>query len=208
MKASKQTTAVFAIFIILFFANLVTAQPPQNESTGTYQLKSGTVMTLKMDNEINSASSDINDTFSATLSEPVKNEDVLILPVGTIITGRVASIVRKSSFGKDGKIELEFDGLKLANGWTRPISAELVTLPIKKKHRKLGIFALIGSTAIGALLGGMSGNGKGAAIGAGVGAGAGTTIALAEKGSDVAIGTKVDFKIMLLKAIDIPSTEY
>jgi len=76
-----------AVFTLLIFAAFSTAAA-QPESI--YRLAAGTRITLKLDAEINSQVSGVNDTFIATLARPVIVRDTVVLPAGTTVAGLTA----------------------------------------------------------------------------------------------------------------------
>ncbi len=196
-------TKVFA-FLFLFFASY-TFSEAQNS---IYQLQSGTKIRLRMDTEINSKVSSVNDTFITRIAEPVIIRERIVLPVGTIIEGRVVSVEPAEVGGQGGKLEVKFESLRFADGAKRNIEGELVNELKAESVQKSNIFTVIGGTAIGALFGAVSKAENGALVGAGIGAGAGTGVALLRKGKDVRIKSDEEFEIELKKDVTLPVRDY
>jgi hypothetical protein len=139
-----------------------------------------------MNQTITSKKARVGDTFTTTVTEPVYSSNgVVVIPTGSIITGRVDAVVAADKGGKVGQIDTSFKSVRLPNGRTRAINGSLTSLEAddvktdnegtatgkKMNNRKL-IF--IGGGGVGgAVIGGAIGGGKGALIGGLLGAGGG-----------------------------------
>jgi hypothetical protein len=204
MKILKDLTKVFA-FIFLLFVISISAQTTDDS---IYTLQAGTTIQVKMDNEINSRISSINDTFTVTVSKAIVVRETEILPVGTVIEGRITNVKPASLAGSDGSFEVKFETLRLANGAKRPIEAVLTNQEKPKSPNTRNILSIIGATALGALIGTASKKENGALIGAGIGAGAGTSAALLRKGKEARIKTAEQIEIRLNKQVTLPVEDY
>lgn len=198
-------TKVFA-FIFLFFVNFTSADAQTVASI--YQLQSGTVMRVRMDNEINSKMTGVNDTFTMTLAAPVSLPETILLPVGTIIEGRVTKVRRAAYGGKNGVLEVSFQTLRLANGVKREIEGVLVNELKVASSTPTKVLAIVGGTALGGIIGAVSKVESGALVGAGIGAGAGAGIAFLRKGKDVGIRADEEFEIKLAKNVVLPVQDF
>lgn len=208
MKIFGRTTEIFAFLWILFFANSLVLTAQIKSDDNIFTLQAGTEMRVRMDNEINSKVSNVNDTFTATLSNPVLVRGVGILPIGSIIEGRIVE-VKPASFGKkDGSFKAKFETLRLPTGVKRTIDADLINAEIHKSSGFFSTIAIVGGTAIGALLGTVANSGRGALIGAGLGAGAGTSAAFLKKGKEARIKANEEFGIRLNKNVTLPIEDY
>jgi preprotein translocase subunit YajC len=207
MKTLKDLTRVFA-FIFSFFVISISAQQQQQADDSIYTLQAGTTIQVKMDNEINSRVSSVNDTFTVTVSKPVIVRETEILPVGTIIEGRITNVKPASMGGANGSFEVRFETLRLVNGAKRPIEAVLTNLEKPKSTATRNIISVIGGTALGALIGTATNKENGALIGAGIGAGAGTSAVLMRKGKEARIRTDEEIEIRLKKDVTLPVEDY
>jgi len=203
MNFRRRTTKIFA-FLFLLFANFLIARSQDS----IYRLEAGTKIRVSMDNEINSEVAGVNDTFTTKIAEPVRVRETIVLPVGTIIEGRVIKVERAAGGGKGGSLSIRFEILRFENGEKREIEGVLVNELKASRSQKMSILAVIGGTAIGALIGAASKTDNGALIGAGVGAGAGTGVALLRKGKNVRIKTDEKFEIELKKQVTLPVQDY
>ena len=198
-----EKTKIFAL-ILLFFASFSSVKSQDS----IYQLQSGTKIRLRMETEINSNVSSVNDTFITRIAKPVVVRETIVLPAGTIIEGRVTKIERSSTGGQSGKMEVVFETLLFADGIKRSIEGDLVNQLKAESIRKSNILTIIGGTALGAVFGAVSKTENGSLIGAGIGAGAGTSIALLRKGKNVRIKSDEEFEIELKKAVNLPVRDY
>lgn len=205
MNFWRLATKVFA-FIFLLFVNFTFLNAQTDSSI--YQLQAGTIMRLQMDNEINSKVASVNDTFTTTLTVPVKVQEMVVLPVGTVIEGRVTKVKRASYGGRGGSLEVSFQTLQLLNGGKRGIEGVLVTELKAESSQTANVLTILGGTALGGIVGAVSRSQNGSLIGAGVGAGAGTSVAFLRKGSDVKIRAAEEFEIKLTKNVNLPVQDY
>lgn len=205
MKIYQGLTKIFTALFICFGLGLasVNAQP------SIYTLDIGTKIRVKMDNEINSKVSAVNDTFTAVVNQPLIVRDVEIIPIGTIIEGRILEAKLATSSKVNGFLDIRFESLKLPNDVKRPLDASLVNQNLlENKSSAFSVISIFGGTAIGAILGALTGKTKGALIGAGVGAGAGTAIITLRKGKDARIKANEVFEIRLNKEVTVPAKDF
>lgn len=190
---------------LLIFANsfIVSAQ-----SDSIYRLVAGTRMRLKMDVELSSKVTSVNDTFTATVSKPVMVRDTIVLPAGTVVEGRVTSVTHAGTGGQNGKFDVVFESLRIINSPTRRIDAELVNKIEARSSSLTTALTIVGGTVVGTVFGLFSKSDKGTLIGAGIGAGAGTGIAMLRKGKDIKIRDGEEFEIELKKEVVLPVLDY
>lgn len=204
-----KTTKVFAYFS-LFFAVFVSTLNAQPETVSTaYDVEAGTKLFVRMDNEINSKVSGAGDTFTATLFEPLINRQTIVLPVGSVVTGRITSVERASANGKNGKMTVVFQTLRLPDGTTRAIEGVLVDeLKVAGNRTRTKALTVGGAAVVGAIVGAVSKASNGALIGAGIGAGAAAGITFLRKGNEVRIRADEKFEIRLTKSVALPPQDY
>ncbi len=199
------TTKVFACFCLLFALSVsVSAQ----SEASIYELPAGTKIRVQMDNEINSKVSSVNDTFTVKISEPLKVRNSVVLPIGTVIEGRITKVRRAASGGQNGFLEVAFETLRLENSETRLIEGVLIDNLKIESPQTANVLTIIGGTAFGGIVGAVSKVNNGALIGAAIGAGAGTGIAFLRKGKDVKIKADEQFEIRLTKNVNLPVRDF
>lgn len=201
MKPFIFCTKIFAI-TLLIFANISSA-PAQNDPI--YLLRSGRTIRVKMDTEINSKVSSVNDTFIVRIAEPVSNRGIVVLPTGLRIDGTVLLSSPADIGNQDGKLEVSFDSLRLSSEQSIRFEAKMKH-PIVPKDQNLASFLTIaGTTAAGAIFGSISKVRNGTAIGALIGAGSGTGVVLLRKGRDLRIKSGDVFEIELSRDVMLPA---
>lgn len=206
MNIWRKATKIFALSFLLFVNSiLINAQTDGS----IYELPAGTRIRVRMDNEINSKVSSVNDTFTTVISEPVKVRETVVLPIGAIIAGRIVGVKRASTGRKNGSLTLSFEMLRFENGDRREIAGKLVNqLKANSASSAKDILTVLGGTAIGAVIGAVSKSGNGAVIGAAIGTGAGAGVAFLRKGKDVSIKSDEEFEIELTKPVVLPVKDY
>ncbi|MBC7797708.1 MAG: hypothetical protein H7Z37_12620 [Pyrinomonadaceae bacterium] len=182
-----------------------------------YAVNTGEVIRVRMEREISSKTARIGDTFTTKTVEPVYSSDgVVVIPVGSTITGRVETATRARNGGNPGQIGFNFTRIRLPNGRTKVINGSLTSLDSGKTTsddegnataRKTGNRKLIyigGGGAGGAVLGGLIGGGKGALIGGLLGAGGGFLGERYTKGVDAVVKSGTEFGVLLNQSISLP----
>jgi len=163
-------------------------------------IPSGTVLTIRMTDSVDSERDRVGQTFNASLDEPVMD------PGGRTLIPRGADVVVKLVDDvQSGKIEgrtiltLDIVSLRI-NG--RDVNVDTTAITEQSGSRTARSGKVIGGTAaLGAIIGAIAGGGKGAAIGAGAGAGAGTVAQVATKGQRVRIPSETRLTFTLQQPV-------
>lgn len=199
-KATVLTLVVFSFFVIA-----ARSQPPDN----IYTISKGLKIRVRMDNEINSRVSSVNDTFTVTVASPVYNRGIEVLPVGTLLEGRILRVKKASIGKKPGNFEIRFETLFLPEeAGKRKIDAVLANEVITKSSPAGNVLTVAGATAAGGLLGALIEKSKGALIGAGAGLGIGTSYLFFQKGEEARIKANEEFDIIFRTEVKLPSREF
>jgi hypothetical protein len=149
---------------------------------------SGTPVTVRLSTSVSSASNHAGDRFDAVLDAPLEVGGKTIAPAGAAVTGRVVAAEESGHLQHPGMIQLALDTITINN---KPVSVTSSSVIARgASHQKRNLAWIGGSTAGGALIGGLAGGGKGALIGSAVGAGGGTTAAYATGKKDVGFGVE------------------
>lgn len=164
-------------------------------------LPSGTVLTVRMGESLSSKTSQVGETFTATVAEPVEVDGATVVPTGADAAGHVTAAVPKGRFKGEAKLGIVLDTITI-NGKKYDLKTTSVNRTEKGKGKRTG--AMIGGGAgLGALVGGLAGGGKGAAIGALAGAGAGTAGAAYTGNKDITIPVEAAMSFKLLDPVQI-----
>ena len=193
------------ILLLLIFANFSLTYA---QADSIYRLPAGTRITLKLDAEINSRVSSVDDTFTAIVTKPVLVRETVVLPAGSVVEGRVASVSRAAGGGKGGKLDVTFEWLKLSADTRRNIDGVLIKKLSADSSQTFNTLSILAGTVAGVGVGAAARSATGALIGAGVGAGIGTGLALFRKGKEVRIRKDEEFEIELKKEVVLPVLDY
>ena len=172
----------------------------------TYTLPRNQYFRLRMNQTLNSRVARVGDRFQTTVVTPVYASGVEVVPAGSVVEGRVASVNPARTRGREGQIGLQFDAVVLPDGTRVGLDGSLTELQDARagtvdaenevsgnSSEKRNIGYIGGGTVGGAVLGGAIGGGKGAGIGAIIGAGAGVAGVMLQKGNlaELRSGTEI-----------------
>jgi len=135
-------------------------------------IPSGTAITVRLGQAVGSKISQAGQSFSATLSSPIRVGGETVIPAGTTASGNVVNAAPLGRFSGGASLQLALTSIRI-NGSEKQIQTSTRSFVAKGKGKRSAGF-IGGGAGLGALIGGLAGGGKGAAIGAAAGAGAGT----------------------------------
>jgi hypothetical protein len=144
----------------------------------------GTVVAVRLQNSVSSATANPGDVFEAVLDEPLIVKGETVAEKGAAVTGRVVEAKSSGRLHNSGYLRLTLASITLGG---KSVPVQTSSLFAKgANHNKRNAALIGGGAGAGALIGGLAGGGKGALIGGLVGAGAGTGGAYATGKKDVA----------------------
>jgi hypothetical protein len=164
-------------------AMIVTSVP---ERAG--ELREGTLLRTKMISTLSTESTVTGSRFTAEVTEPIERNGRVIIPVGSILEGRVTEVHGGKRISGGALLHLETSNVTLPDGTHYIVHAQVIDTgksdfnvsdegTLKKKGNvKETLMVMGGVTGAGAASGAMIGGGVGAAVGAGIGAGVSTVI--------------------------------
>lgn len=176
------------------------AAPTQPPAPQPITVESGTPLSIRMVDAIDTATNQEGDTFRATLDAPVMVGDKVVIPTNADVIGRVAALRTAGHFTGQSQLALELTKVSFG-GRTYSITTDQYAKQGASRGKNTAA-KVGGGAAVGAILGGILGGGKGAAIGATVGAGAGGGVQAATKGQQI----KVPSEAVLRFRLDNPVT--
>lgn len=213
MKKILNLQALAAIFAVMFVFGTIESFAQRN----LYTVESGTIIRVRMNQELSSKTARTGDTFTVNVTEPVYSTNgVVVVPTGSTIVGRVDSVTKAKKGGDPGSIDVSFTQVKLPNGTNRVINGSLTNLDSKsaksdnegsasgddRKNDK--IIFIGGGAGGGAILGGIIGGGKGAVIGGILGALGGLAGERLTKGEEATVKSGTEFGIYLNRSVSLP----
>jgi hypothetical protein len=104
------------LVVSLFFVLAATAQVLTS-------LQDGTPVRLRLDRTVSSASAHVGETVDFEVTEPVIDQNVVVIPKGAVALGRVTKVEAKRRFGRAGALELSIDSVRLLDGRNLPLRA-------------------------------------------------------------------------------------
>ena len=169
-------------------AQIVTSVPERAGEIGE-----GTLLRVRMLEEISTAQTAPGTKFTAEVMEPVMNMGHVVIPIGSILDGQVTEVHAGKRISGAAALHLEPRSITLPDGTIYTLHAQLIDTTLnsfnvdregtlKRRDRAketVGVAAL--TTGAGAATGAMLAGGVGALVGAGVGAGATTVMWLKQE---------------------------
>ena len=163
-------------------------------------IASGTVLTIRMVDSVDSERDYVGQTFKASLDEPVFDAGGrTLVPRGADVVVKLVDDVQSGKI--EGRTVLTLDIVSLrVDG--RDVNVDTTAVKEQSSSRGARSGKVIGGTAaLGAIIGAIAGGGKGAAIGAGAGAGAGTVAQVATKGQRVRVPSETRLTFTLQQPV-------
>ncbi len=172
----------------------------QTASSGI-DLPSGTAVTVRMIDSVDSKQARPGQTFRASVDDAVMVGDRIAIPRGADVVTKLTEMKDPSKLSGGGQLTLVLASL-VVNGRTIDVTSESVT---QVGESKKGDSAKVigGTAALGAIIGAIAGGGKGAAIGAASGAGAGTAIRVITAGPEVTIPSETRLTFSLQSPVKL-----
>lgn len=169
-------------------AQIVTSVP---EREG--ELNEGTLVRVRMREQISTKATEPGSKFTAEVMEPITNKGRVIIPIGSVLDGVVTEVHSGRRISGGAALHLEPKSITLPDGTVYVIHAQLIDTTLnsfnvdregtlKRRDRAketLAVTAL--ATGSGAAAGAVIGGGVGALVGASVGAGASTVMWLKQE---------------------------
>jgi len=177
---------------------------PAAETVAQVTIPTGTKLSVRLIDPIDSAVNKVGDVFRATLDSPVLVEDKVVIPKQADVEGQVVDATSVGHF--TGSSQLGLILTKLTVGGK---TYDLKTATVSKHGASRGVRTaetVGGGAAVGALIGGLAGGGKGAAIGGAVGAGAGAGVQELTKGEQVKFPSEAVLDFELQEPVTVTPT--
>ena len=215
--AQRKLVIAFGLIVTLVAGSSQGLAQTKKKRPVYYSVYANQVLRVRINQELNSETARVGDTFTSTLVDPVYSKNgVLLAPQGSTVNGSVVAVQRAQKDGKPAVLDVAFTGLRLPSGLYRSINGSLTDLSSstgnsdnegsvtahKTSHRKVKFIG--GGAAGGAVIGAIAGGGKGAAIGAGVGAVAGLIGGKLKKGHEVKVKSGTEFGVILNRNLTLP----
>jgi hypothetical protein len=86
-------------------------------------LQDGTPVRLRLNRLVSSATAHVGETVDFEVTEPVINQNLVVIPKGAVALGKVTKVETKRRFGRAGELEISVDSVRLPDGRTIPLRA-------------------------------------------------------------------------------------
>jgi BON domain len=172
------------------------APPPQ-----PITVPSGTQISIRLTNELNSETAQVGDVFRGAIWTPVVIEGVTVIPTTADVEGHVVEVKSAGRYAGQSDLVIELTRL-IANGKSYSLTTDRWS-KAGSSRGKATAAKVGGGAALGAVLGGIFGGGKGAAIGGAVGAGAGTGASSVGKGQQIILKPETILNFQLQNSIAV-----
>jgi hypothetical protein len=166
---------------------------------------SGTQITVRTIDAVDSDKNHPGDKFQASLEQPLVVNDITVAPKGASVYGKLQQVQEAGQLTGKSQLRLALTGIVI-NGQTYPLSSGDYEVSGKSRGKSTAT-KVGGGAALGALIGAIAGGGKGAAIGAGVGAGAGTAVQVVTKGDQVHVPSETLLEFTLDQPVSLPASQ-
>ena len=150
------------------------------QARGARELPAGSEVDVRLITRLDSDEAQVEDRVEATTMVDLYQDDVLLVPAGSLLTGYVSSVDRASRTDRKGSLTVMFTRLTV-NGRENEIRA-YVTQALESEGLKGEVERVGAGAGVGAIIGGILGGVKGAITGILIGAGG---VLVATEGKDV-----------------------
>jgi hypothetical protein len=173
------------------------ARPPQPPPpvVRTVSVPADTTLPIRLADALDTATTQTGQTIHGTLAADIIADDMVAIPRGTPVVGRVVDAKDATHFSGSSLLSIELTQIEL-KGQAIPVSTSAFSQQGKGRGKNTAV-KTGGGAAIGAIIGAIAGGGKGAAIGAASGGGLGAGVNAVTKGEQVKIPaeTLINFKL-------------
>jgi hypothetical protein len=175
--------------------------PPEQTVSGPVTVPANTVLEIRTVEPLDSAQLLQGQLFDATAASDVYVGNVLAIPRGAQMEGRVVRLKKAGPLGGNTLLALKLTGLNLGGQFYR-LDTDVWW---NRGPNKAGYTAgnTIAGTAFGAVLGGLIGGGTGAAVGAGMGAVGGMGASAATNGPHVILPSETLLAFHLARPVTV-----
>ena len=177
--------------------------------TRANELPEGTILRARLDSEISTQTTQRGAAFHAELTQNIEHRGRVIIPAGSILSGRVTSLHEGRRINGSAYIHLQPEFVTLPDGVTYRMDAQVVDLAHVRNSHVSGEGTIVGNdhskgtmttlgltTGAAAVTGAVVGGGVGAVVGAGIGAGVGTVVWLRQENQETLhAGTEIVFSL-------------
>jgi hypothetical protein len=183
----------------------VPSTPPPPPPPKKVTIPSGTTLAVRLVDPIDSETSQLGQTFHATLDSPLAVEGEVAIPAGYDVEGHIVDVKSAGKFAGQSVVALQLDRISAGGKFYN-----LQTDQYRRQGSSRGknTATKVGAGAgIGAIIGAIAGGGKGAAIGAAAGGGLGGGVQAATKGQQIKLPSETVLNFTLQAPLTVVETK-
>lgn len=178
--------------------------PPPPPPPQKVTIPSGTSLSVRLIDPIDSETAQDGDTFHATLNAPLTVEGEVAVPAGYEVEGHVVTVHSAGKFAGQSLLDLQLDRIKVHD---KHYAIQTDQYEKKASSRSKNTAEKVGGGAVlGAIIGGLAGGGKGAGIGAAAGAGVGGGVQAATKSKQIKLPSETVLNFTLQAPVTVIKT--
>lgn len=179
--------------------------PPAPPAPKKVTIPSGTTLSIRLVDAIDSEKSQPGQTFRATLDSPLSSEGEVAIPSGYDVQGHIVDVKSAGKFAGKSELVLQLDRIMVGG---KSYSIQTDQFRRQGSSRTTNTAEKVGvGAAIGAIIGGIAGGGKGAGIGAAAGGGLGGGVQAATKGQQIKLPTETVLNFTLQSPLTVTAVE-
>jgi hypothetical protein len=186
--------------------------PPQNapnQQVGppppVLTIPAGTVIIMRLNEPLSSDHNQTGDQFSGVLAQPIVVNGFVVARRGQVVMGQVKSAKKAGRVKGQSELGIELTDITLVNGEQAPVLTALWQAAGGTTHGA-DAATIVGTTGLGAAIGGAADWGRGAAIGAGAGVVAGIGAVLLTRGRPTILGPESQLSFHLVDPVKVDTT--
>jgi len=169
-------------------------------------LPAGSIVLARTTDWLSSDKNHADDTFTATLEQPLVANGFIVARRGQTITGRVVTAQKAPRGSGSSQLSVELSELTTVDGQVLPLHTQLIQSEAGRSGGRDA--ATVGvTTGLGAIIGGAAGGGGGAAIGAGAGAAAGIAGVISTRGRPTVIPSESLLTFRLQEPVSVSTAQ-
>ena len=178
--------------------------PPPPPAPQKVTIPTGTSMSIRLVDAIDSETAQPGQTFHATLDSPLAVDGDIAVPAGYDVEGHIVAVQSAGKFQGKSLLTLQLDRIT--------VGSMIHSIQTDQYHREgssrgKNTAEKVGAGAvIGAIIGGIAGGGKGAGIGAAAGGGIGGGVQAATKGQQIKLPSETVLNFTLQAPVSVIPT--
>ncbi len=176
---------------------------PKPQPQAAIVIPAGTVVTVRMIDNVDSGRDHSGQRFEASVDAPVVIGGRTVIKRGAVARLVLTNVAQAGHIEGRSEVKLELVSISI-NGASYAVRSSLFAKQGASRGKRSAA-VIGGGAAVGATIGGIFGHKKGAAVGAVSGAGAGTAAQMATKGQAVTIPSETRIEFTLRTPINLPS---